>query len=103
MPLYDNVLPPGLRGYYAAQAFGDRRNEAQLQTLMGLAQLQHSMEQRAFEQQLNPLRLQQLQSTLDTQARQQQALQNLTAGFGQGQGGGQVTPQQALELPGLPA
>lgn len=91
-----NGLPPGLRGYVAAEQMANQRGMNGLAQLQGLMGLQAAMEQQEINKVLKPLQVQQLQIAVQ-QAQQNAALRK------QLQGGGpapQSFGEGGMSLPG---
>lgn len=104
-----NFLPPGLRGYVAAEQLANQRGMNGLAQMQGLMALQQGIEQQEINRVLKPLQVQQLQLAV-RQAQQNAALrQQLQGGaptspaFGEGgmslPGGGQANMNTGQVLP----
>lgn len=64
----NGILPPGLRGFVAAEQMAQQRAANELNQITGVLALQNSMRQQAFQQQTQPLQL----KMLETQVRNAQ-------------------------------
>jgi hypothetical protein len=57
-------LPPGLRGYMAAQQADQEQQAAQFQKAQGILAIQGALEDRAMKQQMQPLQMQMLEAQI---------------------------------------
>jgi hypothetical protein len=77
----DNVFPPGLRGYVAAEQLGQNNRVQNLGMLAQLMQMQGQMQDRQLQQQMMPLKLQGMLAELEAQKEKAAQAQDKRAFF----------------------
>lgn len=117
---YGRGLPPGIGGYVAGTEFANRQGANQLGMLQGILQLQALQESQQFNQEMQPLKVAQLRSSIDQANHIRQLRSGIMNGMTgpqngapggdsspNGQPGGGIPPNVRLQLlsgdPGLVA
>lgn len=89
-------LPPGLRGLLAAEQMNQQRSQNQLGQLGGILSLQNAM----VEQQMTPLKMEQLKIAVANARQNQQIRQNLMGGTSAPSSGALAFGEGGISLPG---